>query len=329
MLCSGKIQNFANNASNSRQVESCAPMRIHPSTRNKSAAIMPEACMLKRCGNLVSALFVVALWAYPFAVPIYAGIPGIYAPSSVPASTSDEIPLNCPARYITAMISDGHGGVWVSGEDSGIYHGTLKIIPSRAGLGNGNSQTSEPPGSSRRSGNFTIQDTWTHYDRSNSGLISDHIYSLCLDSQGRLWAGTDRHGVCVYNGRKWKHYGILTGPIGSHIIAIAKDPRNNSVWMCSESGISIYQCGGNLPSHNSRLPSLQPRYAPHTWHYITAMNGLPASPDCIAFNKQGTAFVGTLCNGLAIARYPYTHWRTIHGPWRSLKRPWVRGCQAI
>ncbi|NNM88978.1 MAG: hypothetical protein HKL95_10720 [Phycisphaerae bacterium] len=30
--------------------------------------------------------------------------------------------LNCPASFITAMIPDGRGGVWVAGEDSGIDH---------------------------------------------------------------------------------------------------------------------------------------------------------------------------------------------------------------
>ena len=30
--------------------------------------------------------------------------------------------LHCPAQFITAMVSDGHGGAWVGSEDSGIYH---------------------------------------------------------------------------------------------------------------------------------------------------------------------------------------------------------------
>ena len=47
--------------------------------------------------------------------------------STKPAIKSAEIPLNCPAKFITAMIPDGHGGVWVAGEDTGIYHGTMRI----------------------------------------------------------------------------------------------------------------------------------------------------------------------------------------------------------
>ncbi|MGC9261106.1 MAG: ligand-binding sensor domain-containing protein [Phycisphaerae bacterium] len=237
------------------------------------------------------------------------------------ATAPHETPLNCPARFITAMVSDGHGGVWAAGEDTGICHGTFTPTPNH-----GNPQ-GEPPNLSWRSG-FNISANWTAFNQTNSpGLVSNHIYSLCVDAKGRLWVGTDRHGVCVYNGKTWKHYGILTGPIGSHVIAITNDPRNHSVWMCSESGISIYQCsrhgshiaagyaGGGMSDEHA-TPGQHAPLAFGRWHYITGVDGLPASPDCVAFNKRGTAFVGTLCNGLAMAHYPYKHWRVIHGPWQ-------------
>ncbi len=236
------------------------------------------------------------------------------------AAAPNETPLNCPAQFITAMVPDGHGGLWVAGEDTGIYHGTLEIQSPRSN--HRVATVGQAPN------NLRISASWTQFHKANSpGLVSNRIYSLCVDAKGRLWAGTDRHGVCVYNGNKWKHYGILTGPIGSHIIAIANDPHDNSVWMCSESGISVYQCSrhsahiaagyaGGGTSDEHAIPGQHASFAFGHWHYITGMDGLPASPDCVAFNKQGTAFVGTLCNGVAIARYPYKHWRVIHGPWR-------------
>ncbi len=193
-----------------------------------------------------------------------------------PAAAGEQ-KLSCPARFITALLTGPRGGVWAAGEDTGIYH-------KKAG----------------RKG-------WKRFHKSNSpGLASNAIYSLCIDHKGRLWAGTLRRGVCVYNGKKWKRYGVIDGPLGSHVVAIANDPRDDSVWMCTEAGISIYH-GSSAGGHGR-------------WRYITRMNGLPPNPDCVAFNKRGTAFVGTLCNGVAISRYPYKHWRVVHGPRRMPMR---------
>jgi len=197
--------------------------------------------------------------------------------------------LHCPAQFITAMVSDGHGGAWVASEDSGIYH-------------------YRPNASS----------PWTHYDKANSpGMISNHIYSLCLDTKGRLWAGTLRHGVCVYNGVKWKHYGLLNGPLGCHVVAITSNPYDQSVWMCTEAGISIYEIG----KHRWRY---LPQATPEKSDDVSA-NGLPPNPDCVAFNADGVAFVGTQCNGLAIGYPPYKSWWMVKGPWKMPRTPFGKG----
>jgi hypothetical protein len=210
-----------------------------------------------------------------------------------PPSFSLPLPDQCPLHYITAMISDGRGGAWVAGEDSGIYH----------------YQPSQPASA------------WKHYDKANSpGLVSNHIYSLCLDSKGRLWAGTLRHGVCVFNGNKWKHYGLLHGPLGSHVVAIAVNPRDQSVWLCTEAGISIYQTG----KHTWRYIPIAPT-SPELSERTTSANGLPPGPDCVAFGRYGLAFVGTQCHGLAFAAYPYRKWWIIRGPWQIPIKPYGRG----
>ncbi len=211
-----------------------------------------------------------------------------------PAIQSDEIPLHCPAQFITAMVPDGYGGVWVAGEDTGIYHGALKIRFPRP---NNKAATG-----GRVSKHLRIRATWTAFNKSNSpGLASNSITALCVDGQGRLWAGTDRHGICVYNLKTWAHYGILSGPLGCHVYAIAYDRYANQVWIATENGISIYQCEGNAGISPAARKIAVPRYAPHTWHYITGINGLPPNPDCIAFDSSGTAYIGTQCNGLVVA----------------------------
>jgi|GEM_PF-1114974 len=197
--------------------------------------------------------------------------------------------LHCPARFIATMVSDGHGGAWVASEDSGIYH----YRPN-------------------------AKQHWTCYDKANSpGLVSNHSCSLCLDSENRLWVGSLRHGVCVFNGAKWRHYGLLDGPLGSHIFAIAENPIDKNIWLCSEAGVSIYQTGK------------------HSWRYVpqaqygssdgNEANGLPPNPDCVAFNPRGVAFVGTQCNGLAIGYPPYRSWWMVTGPWKIPTTPSGRG----
>jgi hypothetical protein len=215
---------------------------------------------------------------------------------------SDEIPLHCPARFITAIVPGPRGSVWISGEDTGIYHATLTVRSARAPT----RSRSEPVGLSHRAAPaLNIHAKWTHFDRSNSpGLVSDSITTLCVDGKGRLWAGTDRHGVCVFNGEKWRHYGILTGPLGCHVYAISFDRAANQIWIATENGISIYQCGqatGINPVARVSARRPVPRYASRTWHYMTSLDGLPPNPDAVAFSTDGMAFIGTQCNGLVIA----------------------------
>ncbi len=143
------------------------------------------------------------------------------------------------------------------------------------------------------------------------------LYSLCLDAKGRLWAGTLRHGVCVFNSVQWKHYGLLNGPLGCHVVAIVSNPYDHSVWMCTEAGVSIYET------------------STHQWRYIPQAisgksrhlfsNGLPPNPDCVAFNKQGVAFVGTQCHGLAIGYPPYKNWSVVTGPWKMPRTAFGHG----
>ena len=172
----------------------------------------------------------------------------VISPEKTGVSGIPEKNIGCPTKFVTAIASDGHGGVWVSGEGFGIYHGIV-----RDAIGAKARARAKKAGALPRF-------HWHHFDVANSpGLASNFITALCVDGQGRLWAGTNRHGVCVFNGKKWAHYNIINGPLGSHIYATAYNRIANQVWIATENGISIYQCSENLPSHNSRLPSSPPR----------------------------------------------------------------------
>ncbi|HTV47291.1 MAG TPA: two-component regulator propeller domain-containing protein [Phycisphaerae bacterium] len=241
----------------------------------------PPPVNSKTIGSMVAHIQPAPVFGMRTLHPVVVGAPlQIFVPTVITGNL--EIPTGCPAQFITAMVSDGHGGVWIADEDTGIYHGT----PS--------------------SGRFPF--IWTNYNaQNNPGLISDNIYSLCMDFQGRLWAGTLRDGICVFNGKQWANYNILTGPLGAHVFAIGCDPKDGSVWMCTENGISIYSTTEN------------------NWRYITRADGLPPNPDCLAFASDGTAYVGTQCDGLAISSSPYTQWWIVRGPDQLTTTPYGPG----
>jgi ligand-binding sensor domain-containing protein len=44
------------------------------------------------------------------------------------------------------------------------------------------------------------------YDRSNSGIPSNNISRLCIDSSNNIWVGTYDAGVAVFDGSKWECY---------------------------------------------------------------------------------------------------------------------------
>ncbi len=140
---------------------------------------------------------------------------------------------------------------------------------------------------------------WTQFTDGDAPGLGDGVYSLTCDRLGRVWAGTGRSGVAVFTGKTWRTYGPMDGPLGCHVVALATSPVSGDVWGCTENGLFSYSL-----SHN-------------TWAYFTRADGLPSDqPDCLAFARDGSLYVGTECDGLAIASPTdnYARWRHIPGP---------------
>ena len=142
---------------------------------------------------------------------------------------------------------------------------------------------------------------WTQFTAKNTGggLGDDDCYALACDRLGRIWVGTGRSGVSVTNGRDWRTYDQLTGPLGCHVVALAANPINGDIWGATESGLFSYSLRTNA------------------WHYYTRADGLPSDQaTCLAFTPAGTLLVGTACDGIAIAslKSSYKTWRVVRGP---------------
>ncbi len=238
----------------------------------------------------------------------------------IPAARGDvsEFSLYCPAKFITCMAASPRGHtIAVGTDDRGLF------IYGSAGGGR-----------------------WREFSRSNNPAFpANNVCSLCFDPRGRLWVGTLRSGVIVgiHRGHHWhwRNYVAVTksaemggangpgtaapacnGPLGAHVLAIAKNPLDKSIWVATEAGLSIYTPYRNGHRYTPRdKRHHRPRWSRAgtfgQWHYITPANGLPPSePDCIAFGRNGRAFVGTQCGGLCMAdpRRGYRHWRVLVGP---------------
>lgn len=130
------------------------------------------------------------------------------------------------------------------------------------------------------------------------GLGDDFAYALAVDARGRVWVGHQSRGVSVWNGRAWQNYDTLSGPLGERVFDIAVSPRDGSVWIGTNRGITRYD-------DETR-----------TWGHFTRANGLSSDQiQSLAFARDGTLFVGTQADGLAIGspRGGYSKWQWVEG----------------
>jgi len=176
---------------------------------------------------------------------------------------------NGPDNQFVTCTLEGGGGWWWGTDNDGLWHYSLDAKPGYR---------------------------WQHY-RAEDGLYDDSITALCLDRLGRLWVGTERRGVSVFNSSWWQNYDIMSGPLGVHVTTIVLNPLNGDIWIGSDCGLSIY-------SEQTK-----------SWRYITEFNGLPSDAiNCIAFTSEGTALVGSADDGILVSdpSSHYSSWTTIN-----------------
>jgi len=139
---------------------------------------------------------------------------------------------------------------------------------------------------------------WKHYTTAD-GLGDNSCYAICCDRLGRIWAGSDRTGVSVFNGKAWKNFDQVTGPLGGHIYAMAASPVTGDVWMSTEGGLTRYSL---------RLDK---------WDNFIQPDGISLTQaTAIAFNKRGDIVLGTGDSGIVIglAAGNFTTWQQEPGP---------------
>ncbi len=75
---------------------------------------------------------------------------------------------------------------------------------------------------------------------STSGLRSDKSFFLGYDTQGRLWAGTDR-GTDVFDQTRWRHLGRSDGLIWDDCNSQAFLANEDGIWIGTSRGLSRYR----------------------------------------------------------------------------------------
>ena len=117
--------------------------------------------------------------------------------------------------------------------------------------------------------------SWTVYNTSNSGLISNVINCISIDSFGKKWIGTDGAGISVFDGTNWINYSCPCLPTR---IAIDK---NDVKWVAA-------------------WPDAWPPYPPistfdnQTWggYSLSEIYNLPSNPTSVFVDSKNNKWIG-------------------------------------
>ncbi len=133
---------------------------------------------------------------------------------------------------------------------------------------------------------------WTIYNTGNSGLASNLVNSVSLDTLDNLWIGTDQ-GVSTFDGTNWTTYNTGNGLKYNNVSSIEIDKFGNK-WFGTN---SLDADSGGVSVFNGA-----------TWTFYTMKDGLAGNLiNTIAIDKQGNKWFGTN-NGLT--EFDGTHWTT-------------------
>jgi len=217
--------------------------------------------------------------------------------------------------FLTSLAVDKQGNLWVGTEGKGVW----RFTPSAPYGKQWKQFTRVSTGGDDESYGPSL----TYGTPNQNALGDDFAYAMAVDDLGRVWVGHLNHGVSVFNGKEWRNYDRITGPLGERIFDIEvappleqkRDTTTNPLLDAAEQGEAGKQVGDIWIASSLGLA----RYSPTTkkWTYRTRVDGLPEDQvQALAFDKQGRMYAGTQCHGVAIADPDddYKSWRRVTGP---------------
>ncbi|MBL8150071.1 MAG: GAF domain-containing protein [Blastocatellia bacterium] len=151
-----------------------------------------------------------------------------------------------PDNFITCLMTDFEGNIWFGTRWGGAFRFTSERFAnytSEVGLGTGaiTGIAEDLKGqvwfSSINDGLYSLDNRGKlkHYTTEN-GLIEDRLWTLFIDSKGRVWTGGQR-GVSYYENEKFRSFSLKDIGINTFISAISEDSQGR-IWFGSQTSIA-------------------------------------------------------------------------------------------
>jgi ligand-binding sensor domain-containing protein len=184
---------------------------------------------------------------------------------------------------VFAVLRDAQGGLWVGTEQGCFYDydgrsGTPLIrLRTQDGLANdrvramafdsdGALWLGTIAGASRYAGNI-----WQRVRVPD--LADQRINALLTDSAHRTWAGTEGHGLAMWDGSQWQHYATNNGLNDDRVVALFED-KDGRVWVGTGRGVGYWIVNSG-------------------WRFYDVGDGLPTAPVwSISQDADGTMWFG-------------------------------------
>jgi len=103
---------------------------------------------------------------------------------------------------------------------------------------------------------FSQSEFWNLFDTSNSGLPSNNLTALGVDSSNNIWIGTEAHGVTKYDGINWFTLNTSNSGLPSNNINSVLADQLGNLWIGTNDGLA--KLNGSIwevyNSQNSGLP---------------------------------------------------------------------------
>jgi ligand-binding sensor domain-containing protein/signal transduction histidine kinase len=199
-------------------------------------------------------------------------------------------PEGLPADRAKTIFVDSENRMWFAPAQGGLWwvkdakHGTISltgldrdVVYSIAG-GNGDLWLGRQRGGLTRlrpEGGSFVAKSYTRAD----GLAQNSVYSVYLDREGGVWAGTLSAGVSALKNGHFTNYTIANG-LASNTVASILESSDGTMWFSTPSGLSALSNG--------------------RWRTYSSKDGLPSeNVNCLLEDSAGVLWVGT-ASGLSL-----------------------------
>jgi len=122
---------------------------------------------------------------------------------------------------------------------------------------------------------------WENYNTGNSGLVTNDVRAVLVDSEGNLWAGSWYEGLSMFNGNTWTIYTMENSLLPSNNVYDIAEDQDGIIWIGTFDGLASYDPGSSTfavqKETQPELVSIQGAY-PNPFNASTTISfKLPAS----------------------------------------------------